>query len=64
MSVAEYTQSLDGSDPPGADDGTASNSIATVLEEASKRIVHNILKSYMGYFDLLSEVLQNSSDAV
>ena len=64
MSTVEQTHSLDGFDPLAAYDGTASTSIAAVLEEASKRIVHNILKSYTGYFDLFSEVLQNSLDAV
>ena len=64
MNTVEHSPSLDGFDPLAADDGSASTSIATVLEEASKRIVHNILKSYTGYFDLFSEVLQNSLDAV
>ena len=35
-----------------------------IFEEASRRIVHNILKSYTGYFDVFSELLQNSLDAI
>src|SRR5580698_4652355 len=31
---------------------------------AQKREIRNILKSYTGYFDLFSEMLQNSLDAV
>src|ERR1700687_697669 len=64
MSTPTLFPSLDGFDPLAADDGSAGTSIATVLEEASKRIVHNILKSYTGYYDLFSELLQNSLDAV
>ena len=55
---------VDGFDPLGADDGTHSASISMVFEDARKRIVQNILKSYTGMFDLFSEVLQNSLDAV
>lgn len=64
MTTPALFPSLDGFDPLAADDGSAGASIAAVLEEASKRIVHNILKSYTGYFDLFSELLQNSLDAV
>jgi hypothetical protein len=56
---------LDGFDPLGAD--TSSSNTATlsqVFEESKKRDVQNILKSYTGTFDLFSEVLQNSLDAV
>ena len=58
MSTPTVAESLDGFDPLEADDGSAGTSLALVLEEASKRIVHNILKSYTGYFDLFSELLQ------
>jgi Histidine kinase-, DNA gyrase B-, and HSP90-like ATPase len=56
--------SLDGFDPLAADDTTVGTSVAAVLEEASKRIVYNILKSYTGYFDVFAELLQNALDAV
>jgi Histidine kinase-, DNA gyrase B-, and HSP90-like ATPase len=36
----------------------------SVFEEATRRVVQNILKSYTGYFDLFSELLQNSLDAI
>jgi hypothetical protein len=55
---------LNGFDPlssNGLDDGSASN---TVYEDSTKRVVHNILRSYTGYFDLFSEAIQNSLDAV
>jgi hypothetical protein len=58
----EPSNSLDGFDPLSADASTAS--MSSVLEEASKRIVHNILKSYTGYYDVFSEVIQNALDAV
>jgi hypothetical protein len=58
----ETMKSLDGFDPLAADSEGAS--MTAVLEEASKRIVHNILKSYTGYFDLFSELIQNALDAV
>jgi hypothetical protein len=35
-----------------------------VYEDSTKRVVHNILRSYTGYFDLFSEAIQNSLDAV
>jgi hypothetical protein len=35
-----------------------------MLDAAQKREIRNILKSYTGYFDLFSEVLQNALDAV
>jgi len=41
--------------------GTAERSI---FEDATRRIVENILKSYTGYYDLFAEVLQNALDAV
>lgn len=36
----------------------------TVFEEATQRIVLNILKSYTGYFDVFSELIQNALDAI
>lgn len=35
-----------------------------VFEDATKRVVINILKSYTGYYDVFSETLQNSLDAL
>lgn len=35
-----------------------------MLEEATKRIIANILKSYTGYYDAFSEMIQNALDAV
>lgn len=55
--------SVEGFDPLATDD-TTGGSMVSVLEDASKRIVHNILKSYTGYYDVFSELLQNSLDAV
>jgi hypothetical protein len=57
-------ESLDGYDPLAVDDSATGASMTTVIEEASKRIVHNILKSYTGYYDIFSELLQNALDAV
>lgn len=34
------------------------------FEEATRRVVQNILKSYTGFFDLFSELLQNALDAM
>ncbi len=36
----------------------------SVFEEATRRVVQNILKSYTGYFDIFSELIQNSLDAL
>jgi len=56
---------LDGFDPLGADTSTAdTTALSQVFEESKKRDVQNILKSYTGTFDLFSELLQNSLDAV
>jgi Histidine kinase-, DNA gyrase B-, and HSP90-like ATPase len=63
MNTQVSSASIDGFDPLATDDTTAT-SMTSVLEEASKRIVFNILKSYTGYYDIFSELLQNSLDAV
>lgn len=47
------TESLD---LPGAD--------RTIFQEATKRVVLNILKSYTSYYDAFSEMLQNALDAI
>lgn len=63
MGTSALMASIDGFDPLAADDSTGA-SMNTVLEDARKRIIHNILKSYTGYYDIFSELLQNSLDAV
>jgi len=55
---------IDGFDPLGNDPTAEGSQMSHIFEEASKRIVHNILKSYTGYYDLFSELIQNSLDAV
>lgn len=64
MSTPAPFASLDGFDPLAADDSPLGSSMVSVLEEASKRIVYNILKCYTGYYDVFSESLQNALDAV
>jgi Histidine kinase-, DNA gyrase B-, and HSP90-like ATPase len=54
---------LDGFDPLSEGAGLG-NEERTLFEEATKRIVSNILKSYTGYFDVFSEIFQNSLDAI
>jgi hypothetical protein len=63
MNVQVSVDSIDGFDPLATSD-TNAPSMTSVLEDASKRIVFNILKSYTGYYDIFSEMLQNSLDAV
>lgn len=41
---------------PGADNA--------IFQEATRRVVENILKSYTGYFDAFSEMIQNALDAI
>src|SRR5258708_12659327 len=55
---------LDGFDPLAADDYSGTAALSQVFEDSRKRDVQNILKSYTGTFDLFSELLQNSLDAV
>jgi hypothetical protein len=55
---------LDGFDPLAADDFSGTAALSQVFEDSRKRDVQNILKSYTGTFDLFSELLQNSLDAV
>jgi hypothetical protein len=55
--------SLDGFDPLSEGAGMGSEE-KTIFEEATKRIMSNILKSYTGYFDVFSELFQNSLDAI
>ena len=56
---------LDGFDPLGTETSSAdAAALSQVFEESKKRDVQNILKSYTGFFDLFSELLQNALDAV
>jgi Histidine kinase-, DNA gyrase B-, and HSP90-like ATPase len=56
---------LDGFDPLGEQTSSSDAlALSQVFEESRKRDVQNILKSYTGTFDLFSELLQNSLDAV
>jgi hypothetical protein len=64
MSVPKSLESIDGFDPLTAEDSTTDASIDAVLDDARKRVVYNFLKSYTGYYDIFSEMLQNSLDAV
>lgn len=61
MTIPAY---LDGFDPLAEDDSTTSVALSQIFEVSRKREVQNILKSYTGTFDLFSELLQNSLDAV
>jgi hypothetical protein len=58
-----HPTSLDGFDPLSEGAGVGSEE-RTLFEEATKRIVSNILKSYTGYLDVFSEIFQNSLDAI
>ncbi len=55
---------LIGFDPleANSDSGLAGGS--AVFEDATKRVIHNILRSYTGFYDLFSEAIQNALDAV
>ncbi len=64
LAEVQMPTTLNGFDPlssDGLDTGAGSSS---VYEDSTKRVVHNILRSYTGYFDLFSEAIQNSLDAV
>jgi hypothetical protein len=69
MSIIEHlksppiTEQLNGFDPL-AEGLSVNPNDRSVFEEATRRVVQNILKSYTGYFDLFSELLQNSLDAI
>lgn len=54
--------SIDGYDPLATMYGASENE--TLLNEANRRIVQNILKSYTGYYDLFAETIQNALDAM
>ena len=54
---------LEGFDPLSGS-GADFAAVGSVFEDATKRVIHNILRSYTGYFDLFSEAIQNALDAV
>ena len=56
-------QDLDGFDPLTENFDT-SGAEKAIFEDATRRIVLNILKSYTNYFDCFSELVQNSLDAI
>lgn len=60
--MTENNFSIDGYDPLATDYGVSENE--ALLNEANRRIVQNILKSYTGYYDLFAETIQNSLDAM
>lgn len=37
---------------------------ATLIQESTRRVVQNILKSYTGFFDIFNETIQNALDAI
>lgn len=53
---------IDGFDPLAST--SAGDASLALLEDANRRIVLNILKSYTGYFDVFNELVQNALDAV
>lgn len=53
--------SIDGFDPLSIEYSSEENE--KLLDQANRRIILNILKSYTGYFDIFSETLQNAFDA-
>jgi Histidine kinase-, DNA gyrase B-, and HSP90-like ATPase len=61
--VAPSLELLNGFDPLAEGAGIAGYE-KSVFEEATRRVVQNILKSYTGYFDVFAELLQNSLDAI
>lgn len=63
MTAATAT-SIDGFDPLAAETADHTAALTKVVEESNRRIILNILKSYTGYFDLFSELLQNALDAL
>jgi hypothetical protein len=64
METRQPETTIDGFDPLGVDTSQAGPSMAQVFDEANKRVVHNILKCYTGYYDLFSEMFQNALDAL
>ncbi len=57
------TRNLDGFDPL-SENMQEDLRDRSIFQEATKRIVSNILKSYTNYFDVFSELIQNALDAI
>ncbi|WP_263378704.1 ATP-binding protein [Granulicella paludicola] len=58
------TEDLKGFDPLLSHGDETISGGSAIFEDATKRVVHNILRSYTGFYDLFSEAIQNSLDAV
>lgn len=58
----EHISTLNGFDPLAGDPSDAV--FKEAFEAANRRTIENILKSYTGYFDIFSEPIQNSLDAL
>jgi hypothetical protein len=56
------TPELEGFDP--LSEGIFQEADRDIFENATRQVVQNILKSYTGYFDVFSELIQNSLDAL
>lgn len=54
--------SIDGFDPLGTTAEEAD--LQGIVDDANRRIVRNILNSYAGFYDVFSEMIQNSLDAL
>ncbi len=63
MAMPKEDQTIDGFDPLTSVI-ESDLSMQNMLDNASRRVVLNILKSYTGYFDVFSEIIQNSLDAL
>ena len=61
--MSDLASGLSGYDPLGGLVGD-SPEIRELVEDANKRVIMNILKSYTGVFDCFSEAIQNALDAV
>lgn len=64
MSIDADAFAIDGFDPLSVESADQTEVLTKVIEESNRRIILNILKSYTGYFDLFSELLQNALDAL
>jgi len=58
------TVALKGFDPLQSGGDATFGGGSAIFEDATKRVIHNILRSYTGFYDLFSETIQNALDAV
>lgn len=63
IDIAVATSTIDGFDPLEEYLNPAS-AHATMIQESTRRVVQNILKSYTGFFDIFNETIQNALDAI